>query len=181
MDGNNFGDSNLNSGFGGGSYSGSQYNSPLGTDGQPTTPPPVYEQQNYNQTDYGYGQPTTPPPVGGQQGYNQGAYGQPTTPPPIGVPPFTDSQGDEYYMEQQYYEPVYDGKPAMILAFGIVSICCCAPFGIASIVMYLIGKDSFPEDKKGMATAGFICSIVGLSMRVRFFVLAFILGMIGAI
>lgn len=161
MDGNNFGDSNLNSGFGGGSYSGSQYNSPLGADGQPTTPPPVYEQQNYNQADYGYGQPTTPPPVG--------------------VPPYTDSQGNDYYMNQQYYEPVYDGKPAMILAFGIVSICCCAPFGIASIVMYLIGKDSFPEDKKGMATAGFICSIVGLSMRVLFFVLAFILGMLGAL
>lgn len=82
-----------------------------------------------------------------------------------------------------------DNYAVAILVLGIVSICCCAPCGIAiavfvlgivsiclccvawgvislacaivSLVLYSRNKTMFSPQKKGMATAGFITSIIG--------------------
>lgn len=53
-----------------------------------------------------------------------------------------------------------------ILVLGILSIVCCAPCGIAALIMYLTGKDNVDADQAGKAKAGFICSIIGLALWV---------------
>ncbi len=62
-----------------------------------------------------------------------------------------------------------DGIAIAVLVLGIVSICgCCVAWGvislacaIVSLVLYSRNKTMFSPQKKGMATAGFITSIIG--------------------
>ena len=62
-----------------------------------------------------------------------------------------------------------DGVAIAVLVLGIVSICfCCVAWGvislacaIVSLVLYSRNKTMFSPQKKGMATAGFITSIIG--------------------
>lgn len=62
-----------------------------------------------------------------------------------------------------------DNYAVAILVLGIVSIClCCIAWGvislacaIVSLVLYSRSKTMFSPQKKGMATAGFITSIIG--------------------
>ena len=65
--------------------------------------------------------------------------------------------------------PNKDGIAIAVLVLGIVSICfCCVAWGvislacaIVSLVLYSRNKTMFSPQKKGMATAGFITSIIG--------------------
>lgn len=57
-----------------------------------------------------------------------------------------------------------DGKATAILVLGIVSIICCAPCGIASLIMYSSYKDQISSLAIGKANAGKICAIVGLAL-----------------
>lgn len=62
-----------------------------------------------------------------------------------------------------------DNYAVAVLVLGIVSICfCCVAWGvislacaIVSLVLYSRNKTMFSPQKKGMATAGFITSIIG--------------------
>ena len=62
-----------------------------------------------------------------------------------------------------------DGVAIAVFVLGIVSICgCCVAWGgislacaIVSLVLYSRSKTMFSPQKKGMATAGFITSIIG--------------------
>lgn len=62
-----------------------------------------------------------------------------------------------------------DGIAIAVFVLGIVSIClCCIAWGvislacaIVSLVLYSRSKTMFSPQKKGMATAGFITSIIG--------------------
>ena len=65
--------------------------------------------------------------------------------------------------------PNKDGIAIAVFVLGIVSICfCCIAWGvislacaIVSLVLYSRSKTMFSPQKKGMATAGFITSIIG--------------------
>ena len=62
-----------------------------------------------------------------------------------------------------------DGVAIAVFVLGIVSICgCCVAWGvislacaIVSLLLYSRNKTMFSPQKKGMATAGFITSIIG--------------------
>lgn len=64
--------------------------------------------------------------------------------------------------------PNKDGIAIAVLVLGIVSIClCCVAWGvislacaIVSLVLYSRNKTMFSPQKKGMATAGFITSLL---------------------
>lgn len=94
--------------------------------------------------------------------------------------PYTDSIYYNQYNERTMDENSNDIRPVLILVLGILSIVCCCfplPIGIAPVVLYLVGKDTFPYSKKSMAQAGFICGIVGVAI----FVLSLLLLIIGSI
>lgn len=57
-----------------------------------------------------------------------------------------------------------DNYATAILVLGILSICCCAPCGIVSLVLRASYKDSISPDKQGMVTAGFVTSIIGIAL-----------------
>lgn len=65
--------------------------------------------------------------------------------------------------------PNKDGIAIAVLVLGIVSICFCyvawgvisLACAIVSLVLYSRNKMMFSPQKKGMATAGFITSIIG--------------------
>ena len=73
------------------------------------------------------------------------------------------------YQYQPNPSPNKDGIAIAVLVLGIVSIClCCVAWGvislacaIVSLVLYSRNKTMFSPQKKGMATAGFITSIIG--------------------
>jgi len=72
----------------------------------------------------------------------------------------------------------------LILVFGILSIVCCQPLGIAAWVMgnselRAIDEGRRPPENRGMAQAGKICGIVGLALIVVLVVL-FALGALAA-
>ena len=55
-----------------------------------------------------------------------------------------------------------DGMATAILVLGILSIVCCAPCGIVSLVLRSSNKDLISPEKQGMVQAGFITSIIGI-------------------
>lgn len=104
---------------------------------------------NQNQNNQYSQQPTGAPY--GQQPYTQQPYGQPAgTPYGQPVPP----------------QPNKGGNATAILVLGILSIVCCAPCGIVSLIMYLSNKDNIAVNEQGKAKGGFICSIIGLALWV---------------
>lgn len=54
-----------------------------------------------------------------------------------------------------------DNYAVAILVLGIVSICCCAPCGIVALALRASSINDISPEKQGMATAGFITSIIG--------------------
>lgn len=42
--------------------------------------------------------------------------------------------------------------------------------GIVGIVLGVLGRKNLPEDKRGMATAGMVCSIVGTILCLLFYI-----------
>ncbi len=53
-------------------------------------------------------------------------------------------------------------------------------FGIIGIILGCIGRKKLPEDKKGLATAGFVCSIVGTVMCAVMFLACVLIGGVAA-
>ena len=45
-----------------------------------------------------------------------------------------------------------------------------APLGIVGIILGAIGRKNAPESKKGLANAGFVCSIIGTILCVLFYI-----------
>lgn len=43
-------------------------------------------------------------------------------------------------------------------------------FGIIGIILGALGRKNLPEDKRGMATAGMVCSIVGTILCLLFYI-----------
>lgn len=70
------------------------------------------------------------------------------------------------------YEPTQelgndkDNYATAILVLGILSIVCCAPCGIVSLVLRASSKDEISADKQGLVTAGFVTSIIGIVLWV---------------
>lgn len=70
------------------------------------------------------------------------------------------------------YEPTQelgndkDNYATAILVLGILSIVCCAPCGIVALVLRASSKDEISEEKQGLVTAGFVTSIIGISLWV---------------
>lgn len=54
-----------------------------------------------------------------------------------------------------------DNYAVAILVLGIVSICCCAPCGIVALALRASSINDISPEKKGLATAGFVTSIIG--------------------
>ncbi len=54
-----------------------------------------------------------------------------------------------------------------------------APIGIVGIILGAIGRKNAPEAKKGLANAGFVCSIIGTILCILFYVAC--IACIGAI
>lgn len=67
-----------------------------------------------------------------------------------------------------------DGYATAILVLGILSLVCCAPCGIVSLVLWASNKNDISAKKKGLVTAGFVISIIGIVL----WVLALIIGSI---
>ncbi|MCH5264308.1 MAG: DUF4190 domain-containing protein [Lachnospiraceae bacterium] len=59
-----------------------------------------------------------------------------------------------------------DGTATAILVLGILSIVVCAPCGIVALVLRANNMSEISPEKQGMVKAGFICSIIGLSLWV---------------
>lgn len=83
-------------------------------------------------------------------------------------------------VQSNYQEPKKTNVLAILgLIFGIVSIVtCCAWYlsailGIAGLVCSILSKKN---GKTGMATAGIVCSIIGLVLCLVIFVFAVIIG-----
>lgn len=68
------------------------------------------------------------------------------------------------------YEPTQklgndkDNYATAILVLGILSIVCCGPCGIVSLVLRASSKDEISEEKQGLVTAGFVTSIIGICL-----------------
>ncbi len=69
--------------------------------------------------------------------------------------------------------PAGTGLAVAILVLGIISIITCNNFftGIVALILYLVNKAKFTDPEiKGMAKAGFICSIVGIGIQALYFI-----------
>ncbi len=85
------------------------------------------------------------------------------TPSRSAPPPPTHSQADAIH-----YAP---HRGAMILTFGILSIACCPPFGIAAWIMgntdlAQIEAGMMDPSGKGTTNAGRICGIIGTILAI---------------
>ena len=88
---------------------------------------------------------------------------------------YNNSQGSytqgsyDYNAPNNYQQPYQnnqtgekDGVATAILVLGILSIICCAPCGIVSLVLRSNNKDLISPEKQSMVQAGYITSIIGL-------------------
>ena len=92
---------------------------------------------------------------------------------------------DQNYQDYQDYNTEYqqnngndqkkDTLAVVSLVLGIVSLvlCCCSgifsvPFGIGGIICAVLAKKN---GKSGMATAGLVCSIIGLVFGIMYTIL----------
>lgn len=113
-----------------------------GTDAQGYNQQNGAPQQNYNQ------------PNGMQQG------GQPYNNASPGYQP-NGYQQNNYQNNQPKNN---DGMATAALILGIVAILCCAPAGIAGLIIGISNKDKVSPDKRSLCTAGIITSIIGLAL-----------------
>ncbi|WP_052373528.1 hypothetical protein [Nocardia otitidiscaviarum] len=130
--------------------------------GQPAEQPP-YGQQPYGQPGYGqqpYGQQQ--PGYGQQQsGYGQQPYGQ----QPYGQQPY-GQQGYQPYPQQAYGTPQQPRTQIFsIIGFvcaGIALLFCPPGFGIAGIILGLVGNSKGEPLGKWAAIASGVCMVLGL-------------------
>lgn len=73
-----------------------------------------------------------------------------------------NNNGPVQYEPTQKLENDKDNYATAILVLGILSICCCAPCGIVSLVLRASSKDEISPEKQGLVTAGFVTSIIGI-------------------
>ena len=84
--------------------------------------------------------------------------------PSSSAPPSSPSSPSSPQADVKHYAP---HRGAMVLTFGILSIACCFPFGIAA---WIIGNDDLKQIDAGMmdpagrgiTNAGKICGMVGV-------------------
>lgn len=126
------------------------------------------QQQQYGQPDQGqqqYGQQYGQPDQGGQQQYGQQYGGQQQY----------GQQGQQGYQQPYQYQQqaTQQGTPAKnngvaALVCGIIGLCLCwIPFIglVLPIIALALGNSSrkaLPDGERGMATAGWICGLIGL-------------------
>lgn len=82
-----------------------------------------------------------------------------------------NNNGPVQYEPTQKLENDKDNYAVAILVLGILSICCCAPCGIVSLVLRASSKDEISPEKQGMVTAGFVTSIIGIALWVIYFII----------
>lgn len=75
-----------------------------------------------------------------------------------------NNNGPLQYEPTQKLENDKDNYATAILVLGILSIVCCAPCGIVSLVLRASSKDEISEEKQGLVTAGFVTSIIGICL-----------------
>ncbi len=108
-----------------------------------------------------------------QGSYTQGSYNNSQGSYTQGS--YNNSQGSytqgsyDYNAPNNYQQPYQnnqtgekDGVATAILVLGILSIICCAPCGIVSLVLRSNNKDLISPEKQSMVQAGYITSIIGL-------------------
>ena len=148
-----------------------------------------YAQQAYGQQADPYGQQAADPY--GQQAYGQQAdpygqqgYGQPD---PYGQQAYgQDYSNNTYnnYDSTTYDQPAKGGDKSGLaiatLVLGILSLTCCMPAGIASIIIFFVNKDKYPDDKKTMAKVGMILSFVAVGLWLIGFILSLATGAFAA-
>ena len=150
--------------------------------------PDPYAQQAYGQQADPYGQQAY-----GQQAdpYGQQAYGQQAD--PYGQQAYgQQNYGQDYsnnnynnYDSTTYNQPAQDkdkgGLAVLTLVLGILSITCCLPAGIASIIIFFVNKDKYPDDKKTMAKVGMILSFVAIGLQLIGFIISMATGAFAAL
>lgn len=128
--------------------------------------------------------PPPPPPGDDQSGAAGGGWGTPPPPPPAppgGYGPPPPGYGQPYPQGYGQQPPPKNSALAITsLVLGILSVipCCwgCGVFGIAAIVLGVLGKKEIAESngaKTGapLAQWGFILGIVGLVVSVIYWIL----------
>ena len=94
-----------------------------------------------------------------QQPYQQQAYQQ---------QPYQQQPYQQQPYQQQMTHPA-SGKATASLVLGILSFFICGiPLGIAGMILGIQARNAMPEGTpgRGKATAGMVCSIIGLVLHV---------------
>lgn len=86
-----------------------------------------------------------------------------------------DNENFETFSESSV-DTVKSSVAVWTLVLGILSIVCCAPCGIASIIVWAINKDKFADADKGKAKAGLICAIIGVVLWVLGLIISAVSG-----
>ena len=82
-------------------------------------------------------------------------------------------------MNQDEERGTNDSLAITSLIFGIIGVLCSCLFicSIVGLVLSLVSKDKVSPNTEGIRTAGFVLSIVGLSLGVLMIILRFGMGM----
>jgi len=86
-----------------------------------------------------------------------------------------DNENMETFTEAQA-GTVASSVAVWTLVLGILSIVCCAPCGIAAIIMWAVNKDKYAEADKGKAKGGLICGIIGVALWIIALIISSVSG-----